>query len=88
MVALSLAACVSKGDTSVTQADGGQTSTCQSVCDHLSAATFGDCKKWTDHQDCVLECQDHMPTAVGLACAEDAQTCEEFRTCDSTYDIF
>ncbi len=80
--------CLTKGDTDVESREGEQPETCTTVCQHLSAATFGDCAKWSDYQDCVFECEDHNPTQEGLVCAANAGTCEEFRQCDSTYDIF
>jgi hypothetical protein len=88
-VAALAAGCVSKGDTEISQGeDTGVPPTCNSVCERLQAATFGDCKKWDDYQDCIGECEDHRPILEGLECLEQVADCDAFRTCDSTYDIF
>lgn len=79
-------ACVSKGDTNITQ--GSAKPTCNSVCEDLQAETFGDCKKWTDYNDCIAECEDHSPTDDGLTCVSNASDCDEFQACDSKYDLF
>ena len=86
LVLLALYGCVEKGDVNVENEE--PLATCNSACEHLQAETFGSCAKWTDYDDCVAECQDHAPTAAGLDCVSNADTCEEFMTCDSTYDVF
>ena len=78
--------CLSKGDVNVKQ--GEAKPTCNSACEHLQAETFGDCKKWTDYDDCVAECADHAPTEDGLQCILDATNCAEFKQCDTDYDVF
>lgn len=83
---LAASGCLSKGDVNVER--GEAKPTCNSACEHLQAETFGDCKKWTDYDDCVAECADHAPTEDGLACMVAAKTCEDFSQCDADYDVF
>ncbi len=81
--------CVSKGDTNIERnSDADVPATCNSVCDRLQAQTFGDCKKWTDYDDCVAVCADHQPITEALECLETVTDCTEFHACDSKYDIF
>ncbi len=81
--------CVEKGDTTLVGADdAGIPATCNSICDRLQAATFGDCQKFEGYEDCVGECEDHRPLPEGLACMETVVNCDEVRACDSEFDIF